>query len=88
VSKSEAFLFARAVLRRRNPAQNCSLFTPTTALSLEVTFEKPEVGVPCLPTEFSHKYADSFVFEIFVGLFFLFFPQEDVEMTSDACLVH
>lgn len=54
--KLEAFLFAHAVPWRRNPTQNCSFFTPTTALSPEITFEKPEVNVPCLPAELSQNY--------------------------------
>lgn len=72
-------------------AQNCSFFTPTTALSLEITFEKPEVGVPCLPAELSQKYRGSFVFG-FGGVFLVPppppFPLEDVEITANTCLAH
>lgn len=56
-----------AVLWRKNPAQNCSFFTPTTALSPEITFEKPELPVPHLPAELRQKYTDSFVIVWCVG---------------------
>lgn len=42
---------------RENPAQNCSCFTPATALSPEITLEKAEIGVPCLPAELTTQIA-------------------------------
>lgn len=53
---------------RENPAQNCSCFTPATALSPEITLEKPEISVLCLPAELSTQI--TFCYLHFSSLFF------------------
>lgn len=65
-----------AVLWRKNPAQNCSISALTTALSPEIAFERPEVGVLCLPAEVSQKNTNNSVFS----------PPEDKELTANTYL--